>query len=318
MANHRQRQFSGRKVLVTGASGFIGSHLCRGLIQRCAEVHAVSRARHANDEVHWWQANLADIAAVRKLLNHIRPEIIFHLSGHVTATPNLEFVLSTFDSHVVSTVNLLTAATEIGCDRIVLTASLTEPQSNCANAIASSPYAAAKSASSVYGRMFHALYKTPVTIVRPFMTYGPMQNPQKIIPYVTHSLLQGESPKLSSGRWEADWIYIDDVVEGCLAAAQAADVEGCAIDLGSGVMVPVREVVDHIVRLVDSPIKPVFGALPDRPAEEIRAADVSYARDKIGWKPAISLEDGLARTVGWYREQRSASSSIVDQEKELR
>ena len=130
-------------------------------------MHAVSRAPHANDDVHWWQANFADITAVRKLLNEIRPEIIFHLSGHVTGAPNLEFALSTFDSHVVSTVYLLTAATEIGCDRIVLTASMTEPQSSCADAIPGSPYGAAKWASGAYGRMFHALYQTPVTIVRP-------------------------------------------------------------------------------------------------------------------------------------------------------
>lgn len=318
MANHRQHQFTGRKVLVTGASGFIGSHLCRGLVQRCADVHAVSRAPHANDDVHWWQVNLADIKAVRKLLNDIRPEIIFHLSGHVTGAPNLEFALSTFDSHVVSTVYLLTAATEIGCDRIVLTASMTEPQSSCTDAIPGSPYGAAKWASGVYGRMFHALYQTPVTIVRPYVTYGPMQNSQKIIPHVTLSLLRGESPKLASGQWRADWVYIQDVIDGLLATAQVSGVEGCTIDLGSGMLVPVREVVNHIVKLVGSPIKPVFGAIPDRPAEETRAADLGYARDKIGWKPTTSLEDGLARTVGWYREQRSASSSIVDQEKELR
>jgi UDP-glucose 4-epimerase len=311
-------QCAGQKVLVTGASGFIGSHLCRSLHTNGAEVHAVSRNQHANGDVHWWQADLADITAVRKLLDNIRPEKIYHLSGHVTAAPDLEFALSTFDSHVISTVYLLTAATEIGCDRIVLTASLTEPQSGCPDAIPGSPYAAAKWASSAYGRMFHALYRTPVTIVRPYMTYGPMQNKQKIIPYVTLSLLRGESPKLASGRWQADWIYIQDVIDGLLAAAQASNVEGCTIDLGSGTLIPVREVVDRVVKLVGGPITPLFGALPDRPAEEIRAADLAYAQNKIGWKPATSLEKGLVRTVAWYQEQVRAAASPFDQKEELR
>ena len=311
-------QFAGQKVLVTGASGFIGSHLCRSLYSNGAEVHAVSRHQHAKGDAHWWQANLSDITAVRKLLDNIRPEIIFHLSGHVTAAPDLEFALSTFDSHVISTVYLLTAATEIGCDRIVLTASLTEPQSSCPGVIPGSPYAAAKWASGAYGRMFHALYRTPVTIVRPYMTYGPMQNATKIIPYVTLSLLRGESPKLASGRWQADWVYIQDVIEGLLAAAQVSGVEGCTIDLGSGTMIPVREVVDHIVALVGTSINPSFGALPDRPAEEIRAADLAYARDTIAWKPATSLEEGIARTVAWYREQLNAAGSRIDQKEELR
>ena len=313
-----QRQLTGKKVLVTGASGFIGSHLCRSLYTNGAKVHAVSRGQHANGDVDWWQTNLADIIAVRKLLDKIRPEIIFHLSGHVTAAPDLEFALSTFDSHVISTVYLLTAATEIGCDRIVLTASLTEPQSSCGDAIPGSPYAAAKWASGAYGRMFHALYQTPVTIVRPYMTYGPMQNEQKIIPYVTLSLLRGEIPKLASGQWRADWVYIDDIIDGLLATARVSGVEGCTFDLGSGTMIPVRDVVDHIVTLVGTSRNPSFGALPDRPAEEIRAADLAYAQDRLGWRPATSLEDGLARTVAWYREQRRAPASPFNQKEELR
>jgi UDP-glucose 4-epimerase len=311
-------QFSGVKVLVTGATGFIGSHLCAALLRNEAEVHAVSREFHVSDELQWWQADLADVGTVRKLLKSIQPEVIFHLSGHVTAAPNLEFALSTFDSHVVSTICLLTAATEIGCKRVVLTASLTEPQGNASNIVASSPYAAAKWASCAYGRMFHALYQTPVTIVRPFMTYGPMQNRQKIIPYVTLSFLRGETPKIASGRWQADWIYIDDVIEGLLAAACLPGVEGSTIDLGSGTLVSVREVVDRIIKLVGTSIKPSFGALPDRPAEELRVADVVYAQAKIGWKPTTSLEEGLARTVDWYRKQVCMVTPGVEQKEDLR
>ena len=309
---------AGRKILVTGARGFIGSHLCHRLYLHGAKVHAVSRGRHTNGDVHWWQANLADIITVRKLLDNVRPEIIFHLSGFVTAAPGVEFVLSTFDSHLMSTVCLLTAATEIGCHRIVLTGSLTEPQSSCVDAIPSSPYAAAKWSTGMYGRMFHALYHTPVTIVRPYMTYGPMQNPHKIIPYVTLSLLRGKSPKLASGEWQADWVYIQDVIDGLLAAAQAPNVEGCTVDLGSGVLLSVREVVTHITHLIDASIKPSFGALPDRLAEEIRAADLASARERLGWRPVTSLEAGLARTVDWYREQVNATDPRGDQGEELR
>ena len=315
MATH---QFSGVKVLVTGARGFIGSHLCDALRRMGAQVHAVSRGLHSGGELRWWQANLTDIGTVRKLLTDIRPEILFHLSGHVTAAPNLEFALSTFDSHVVSTVRLLTAATEIGCKRVLLTASLTEPQGSASKVVPSSPYAAAKWTSCAYGRMFHALYQTPVTIVRPFMAYGPMQNAQKIIPYVTLSLLRGETPKLASGRWQADWIYIDDVIEGVLAAACLPGVEGSTIDLGSGIMIPVREVVDQVVTLVGTSIKPAFGGLPDRPAEELRVADLVYAQDKIGWKPTTSLEKGLAQTIAWYRGQLLSAAQPSEKEEELR
>jgi nucleoside-diphosphate-sugar epimerase len=317
MEMNSRSQFAGQKAIVTGATGFIGSHLCARLFQSGAEVHAVSRSRNTKSNVNWWRVDLQDISSVRQLLRDIQPDLIFHLSGHVTAAPDLKFALSTFESHVVSTIYMLTAATEIGCRRIILTGSLTEPL-NFAHAVPSSPYAAAKSTSGAYGRMFHALYGTPVTIVRPFMTYGPMQNREKIVPYVTRSLLRGEIPRLASGRWQADWIFIDDVIEGMLATARAVGVEGCTIDLGSGMLIPVREVVAHIVELVGATTTPSFGALPDRPGEEIAVADTDFAESKLGWKAKISLKEGLSRTVSWHRERLCAASLSHHERGELR
>ena len=191
----------------------------------------------------------------------------------------------------------------MGCRRIVLTGSLTEPEPGYNDAPPGSPYAAAKWASSAYGRMFHELYKAPVVITRPFMTYGPRQDRRKLIPYIMLSLLQGEAPKLSSGQWQADWIYVDDVIDGLLAATQAPDVEGCTIDLGSGTLVSIHTVVQQIVNLVDSRVAPLFGALPDRPLEQVRVADTAKSYAIMGWKPTTPLEEGLKRTLAWYEQQ---------------
>jgi UDP-glucose 4-epimerase len=300
---------SQEKVLVTGGSGFLGSHLCRRLLECGAEVHATSRLPRAQqgDGPLWWQADLADIAAAHALVSKIKPDVIYHLAGSVGASPARELVMPTFHSLLVSTVNLLTAVTETGCRRLVLTGSLTEPQASQAEAMPGSPYAAAKWASSAYGRMFHSLYGTPCVIARIFMTYGPAQDPRKIIPAVTLALLKGEAPRLSSGRWKADWIYIDDVIDGLLAAAQAPHVEGCTFDLGSGVLVTVRAIVQQLVKLVcTDQLEPMFGALPDRPFEQVRVAKIAGAEVKLGWKPLIPFNEGLMRTVEWYRTQMNA------------
>ena len=304
-------QLSGQKMLVTGASGFLGSHLRSRLCTSGLEVHAISRTRRSSDEsyLHWWQGDFEDIATVQRLLHVIKPDVIFHLSGQVTAAPDLQLVLPTLHSLLVSTVNLLTVATDIGCRRIVLAGSLTEPEPGHTDAAPGSPYAAAKWASSTYGRMFHALYRTPVVITRPFMTYGPRQDRRKFIPYIMLSLLQGEAPKLSSGQWQTDWIYVDDVVDGLLAAAQVPDVEGCSIDLGSGTLVSMRAVVQHIVDLVGSRAEPLFGALPDRPLEPVRIADTASAYALMGWKPTTPLEEGLKRTLDWYKRQPKPETS---------
>ena len=300
--------FSGQKILITGASGFIGPHLCRRLCGTGAEVHTVSRTLHttAISNLHCWQGDLADIETVRDLCDKVKPEVIFHLAGHAAGARNLELVLPTFHSNLATTVNVLTVATEVGCRRIVLPGSLEEPEQT--TAVPSSPYAASKWASSAYGRMFHALYQAPVVIARVFITYGPGDKPTKLIPYVIRSLLQGEAPKLSGGQRQVDWVYVDDVVDGLLAAAHAPAVEGCTIDVGSGNLVTIRSIVDRLVGLIDPQIEPLFGAIADRPFEQVRVADTAKSGSLMGWQPVTPLEEGLERTVDWYRRQLRTSS----------
>jgi UDP-glucose 4-epimerase len=299
-------QFGSKKILVTGASGFVGSHLCRNLGNKGAEIHAVSRSTRSSgfSYLKWWQVDLGNIEQVRKLFSDVQPDIVFHLASIATGRHDLDLVLPIFHGNLTSTVNLLTAATEFGgCHRIVLASSLEEPELEEAGAIPYSPYGAAKWASSSYGRMFHALYKTPIAIARLFMIYGPAQpDINKLIPYVTLSLLQGKAPQVSSGQRKVDWIYIDDVIEGLLALAQTPDIEGCTVDLGSGDFVTVHDIVNHLVRLTGSVIEPLYGALPDRPPEPVRVANIARAYNILGWKPKVSLENGLQHTINWHRK----------------
>ena len=292
-----------QRVMVTGASGFLGSHLCRRLRNEGAEIYAISRSAHEDvgKGLHWLQGDLGDISMVRRMLLQVKPDVIFHLSGLVTGVCGLELVLPTLHTLLVSTVNLLTVAAENSA-RIVLAGSLTEPIPDQTEPTPGSPYAAAKWASSAYGRMFCRLYALPVVNVRVFMTYGPGQDIHKLIPHVTLALLRQQRPELSSGRWEGDWIYVDDVISGLVAAAQIRDVPERTIDLGSGSLVSVRDIVAHLVRLTGSRAAPAFGALPDRPLEQIRVADVAGAQIALAWRPAVTLIEGLRRTVAAYRQ----------------
>lgn len=297
--------------LITGGSGFIGQHLCRRLCAEGQSVHATSRRSRANrpNGPVWHEADLADLASARRLFAALKPEVVYHLAGAVGASPDLGLVAPTFTSLLTSTVNILVAASEAGCRRIVLTASLTEPLAAEGAATPRSPYAAAKWAASGYGRMFHELYGAPVVILRPFMTYGPGQALSKLIPTVTRSLLREEKPKLSSGKTSADWVYIDDVIDGFVAAGTAPAIEGATIDLGSGQLTRMSDLVGRLVRISGSKIEPEFGALPDRPNENTIAADRLLAEELLGWRPATPLETGLKHTVTWYRAKTRTSSA---------
>jgi UDP-glucose 4-epimerase len=291
----------GLRVLITGGSGFIGSHLCRRLCGEGCEVHATSRAERPSYQGGpiWWRSDLDDVGAVRRLLADVRPDIIFHLAGAVGAAPEFALVLPTFQSLLTSTVNILVAATEAGCKRIILTGSLTEPMS-VVEPVPQSPYAAAKWAAVGYGRMFHSLFHTPVVILRPFMVYGPAQAPSKLIPAVTIALLKGEVPRISGGQQKSDWLYIDDAIDGFLAAAVTPAIEGATVDLGSGKLVSVREIVARLVELVGCRIEPVFGALPTRPGENEVVANTVVASSMLGWAVTTSLDSGLRKTIEWY------------------
>ncbi len=304
-----QEYWTRRKVLVTGGSGFLGSHLCRDLCRLGAEVHATSRVNRPGqqDGPIWWKSDLRCLDEVRTILSKGRFEVVYHLAGSVGAKPDLELIQPTFQSLLLTTVNILIAGTEFRCRRIILVGSLTEPTGQEREPTPTSPYAAAKWAASGYGRMFHALYGTPSVILTPFMTFGPGQHPQKLIPSVILSLLKGEVPRLTSGRWEADWVYVDDVVRGFLACAQAPGVEGMAFDIGSGLRSSVRRVVELVVQQMGSHVRPAFGEFPDRPMEPVRVADTAYTLKQLGWECTTTLEKGLRQTIDWYNGNRHVS-----------
>jgi UDP-glucose 4-epimerase len=298
------RDLAGRVALVSGAAGFIGSNLCRALLSRGALVHGAGRRDRSGlgAGVEYNAVDLADDAAAGELMRAVKPDYVFHLASHVWGAPDLKHVLPTFRSNLQTTVNLLTAATEVGCERMVVTGSLVEPEA-ATERIPSSPYAAAKWASSDYSRMFHALYRLPVVIARVFMVYGPAQQDEtKLVPYTIRSFARGEAPEITSGRRQIDWVYVDDVVDGLIALALAPDVEGDTVDLGSGSLITTAELVEMICSLMKSAVRASFGALADRPLEPVRVARVADTTALTGWTPRVSLEQGLARTIDWYAD----------------
>lgn len=294
---------NGCKVLVTGGTGFLGSHLCQELTVMGAEVHAFCRpnAQGTPKGVRVWEGSLEDYAGTRELVRTVKPKKVFHLAGFTSAERELGAVLPAFRANLISTVNLLTVLTEVGCRRLVLAGTLEEPHEG--DLIPSSPYAASKWAATGYARMFWQLYKTPVVVARIFMVYGPAQRDvKKLIPYAALSLLRGSEPEIRSGTRKVDWIFISDVVSGLIALSEAPGVEGDTVDLGTGHLTSTGEVVEKMARIINPALRPSLGSLPERQGEQVRRADVDRSLRMLGWKPAVHLEDGLRQTIEYYRQ----------------
>lgn len=294
-----------KRVLVTGASGFLGMALVHRLIQTGAQVYGVSRRNQEDGSgIKWLTGDLTDEKTARMIVAEAKPHIVYHLAGYADGARDLRLVESTFEQNALLTVHLLTAVAEHGCERFVYAGSMEEPDPFDATALPNAPYSAAKWVGTVYTRLFHRLYKLPTVALRIFLTYGP--GPQlrtKLIPYTIATLLEGRSPEVSSGARLVDIVYIDDVVDAFVKAAAADSAVGETVEVGGGARYSLRQIVEAAAKAVGGGVQVSFGTVPDRPDEMMPTADIERSLRLLGWRPQITLDEGMKRTVAWYRRQ---------------
>lgn len=238
------------------------------------------------------------------LVRDTKPDYVFHMASYVSGRQDVAALLGSLSGNLVAAVNLMTAIHERGGAKSVVIAgsseeprqfSLAEPES-----APYSPYAASKLAASGYAAFFRRTLGLPIGHARIFMGYGPRQlDLKKLVPYVTLELLQGRTPQLSSGKRLADFTYIDDIVSGVLALGLRPDV--VSLEIGSGVLTSVGEIAARLRDIIDPALSIALGATPDRLNEPRHVANVAQSKALVGWQPEVSLEDGLRRTVAWYR-----------------
>jgi UDP-glucose 4-epimerase len=292
------------RVLVTGATGFVGSHLCEALSDVGADVYALSRSADSYPfpkAVHAQSTDLRSRSSTMRSIKKIKPDVVYHLAGLVNTQQKMNLVIPTFKNNLLGSVHLFMALAETGCTRLVVAGSSEEPDVSRLGGSPNSPYATAKDAETNYARMFHRVFSLPVVISRPFMSYGPFQPTRKIIPYTIACVLRGDAPKISSGKRVCDLIYIQDLIMGLLLIGFQPGIEGELIDLGSGIGTTIREAVNLVVELMGNPVEPEFGAMADRLYEYPQIANLEKTADLLGYRPNWSLREGLKLTIEWYR-----------------
>jgi UDP-glucose 4-epimerase len=308
--------------LITGVAGFIGSSIARALLERGEQVRGIdnlSTGKRENlqgmeNRVEFREADLLDLEAVRKACEGTA--CVFHEAAIPSVPKSVKDPLGSNRANVDGTVNVLVAARDAGVKRVVYAASssaygdtptLPKHEGMVPNPI--SPYAVAKLASEYYMTSFYRCYGLETVSLRYFNIFGPRQDPSSpysgVLAKFTTQMLRGEQPTIfGDGSQSRDFTYIDNAVEANLSAAHAPAVKvaGTVLNVATGTRVDLNETYKMLAKLTGYRGEPKYA--PEREGDiQHSLADITRAEKALGYKPKVGFEEGLRRTVEWYRSR---------------
>lgn len=319
--------WTGVRVLVTGADGFIGSHLTERLVALGAHVRAFC-IYNSNGSLGWLDHAAPEVrAAIEVRLGDIRDarfveescrdiDTVFHLAALIAIPYSYTAPESFIDTNIKGTLNVLEGARRAGCRRVVQTSTSEVYGTPDALPIrethplqGQSPYSASKIAADKLCEAYHCSFQLPVVTVRPFNTYGPRQSARAVLPTILTQLLAGQTRvKLGSLDPRRDLLFVGDTVDGFTRAGAVPGIEGEVIQLGTGRTVSVRELFEIACRAVSVQARVEQDAQRLRPgASEVMVlqADPAKAKALLDWEPRVTLEDGLSLTAEWLRRHQN-------------
>jgi NAD dependent epimerase/dehydratase len=318
------KKLSESKVLITGAGGFIGSHLCELCLAEGAEVRAFVHYNSRSDygmlkdlgkkrfeSIELVAGDLRDNEAVRKAVRGC--DRVFHLGALIGIPYSYGNPADVVQTNVMGSLHILQASLEFGVERMVQTSTSEVygtakyvPMDENHPLNPQSPYAASKIGSDKLAESYYRTYGLPVVLLRPFNTYGPRQSPRAVIPAIIIQALRSSTIRLGSLKTRRDLTYVKDTAKGFIAASTASNVDGETIQLGSQCEHSVAELVELIGLILNKKLKAVSDAERRRPemseVERLFASN-QKANECLKWQPEIRLADGLEKTVRWFRKR---------------
>ncbi len=305
-----------KRVLVTGGSGFIGSYLVHRLLAEGAKVGVTvrygnvmknERLRDCWDRIEIIEADLRNRGALVGVRDY-RPEVVFHLAAYNHVGQSFVQVEECFDVNAKGTANLLDVCGDIERFVYMSTSEVyghqTEvPFVETMTPEPISPYAITKYAGELYCRMKQRIKgSTSIVIVRPFNVYGPYQSTKAVIPELIINCLLGNPIRTTKGEQTREFNFVGDTVDGLVKAAECRKQTEGVINIAAAEEISIKDLVLKIAALTETKSTVAIGALPYRPTEIWRMyADNTRAKELLGWQPNISLDEGLKRTIDWFR-----------------
>ncbi|CAG1064678.1 dTDP-glucose 4,6-dehydratase [uncultured bacterium] len=326
------KELKGKKVLVTGAGGFIGSHLTEKLVREGASVRALVHYNSRNDwgllemlapevlkNVEIFTGDVQDPFSMRKAVKGV--DLVFHLAALIAIPYSYNAPQSYVTTNVQGTLNVVQACLDENVGKVVHTSTsetygtaLYAPIDEKHPLQGQSPYSASKIGADKIAESYYLSFGLQAATIRPFNTYGPRQSARAVIPTIISQVLSGGPLKLGSLHPTRDLNYVEDTVDGFIKVALSEKSAGQVINVGSGSEISIGELAKKIMKIIGSEVEIITDDQRIRPEKsEVGRllCDNSKARELAGWQPRVGLDEGLKRTVEWVRENRSHYKSGI-------
>lgn len=303
------------RILITGGSGFIGKRLalkCREYTPfvTCLGLTDNSK-KNILPDVEFLFADIRNKNELKNIFQGKYFDYVFNFSGYIDHAPYFKGGREVINTHLIGLMNVIDCIDKDKLKRFVQVGSSDEygnmpaPQKEALREMPISPYSLAKVAATHFIQMLSCTEGFPGTALRFFLVYGLGQDDKRFLPHIIKACLRNEEFKVSEGKQIRDFCYVDDVVEALIRAALSSQAEGLVINVASGKPISIMEMVKKVVNIIGSG-KPLFGAIPYRKGENMELyADISNAKRMINWIPVTSLEEGLNKTIEYYKNVNS-------------
>lgn len=313
-------QYTGKKVLITGGGGFIGSHVAQ-LLSGAQNISLIVTVRPSvspwrleptQESIDIVEIDVCQQNEVDALIQSTKPDIIFHVAAALDRTQSLDVLDTVVQTNVGMTKQLLEAAKKYEVEKFVYIGTIEEyglgetPFRETAHEQPLSPYSLSKVISSQYTLLYHHLSTMNTCVIRPAATYGPKQGQNMLIPVFIKACLDKQDFSMNPGEQIKNYIYVEDLVDGIARAGISQAADGQIINLGHSTHYTIKDVVNTINEKMGKPISITFGAHSYRPLDPMQfIMDSAKAKKLFGWEANTSLEEGLEKTIDWYTKQQT-------------
>lgn len=311
MSKVQGNSLKNKRVLITGANGFIGRKLVNALVGKSGglfllDLHKMDTPPDALS----FEGDLMNPGFISDVVNRHRPQIVFHLAAFKDRTSQFTDLYKAVNVNLVGSLNLFGALRQVDCLESVIVMGTAEeygankvPFSERQREEPVSAYSFSKTCLSHLCGLLHKLYRMPAIVLRPTVAYGPGQEQDMFLPSLIISLLKGKPFEMTAGKQRRDFLYIDDLVRALLLLPTSAASAGKIINIGTGSSIVLGELARKVQKIIGKNDMVILGARDYRPGEIMEySISLTSVRRLIDWMPAVSLEEGLNRTIAYYRE----------------